>query len=1504
MSKNSNVMVAVRIRPENRAVRKCLSVANSREISVGKRVFNYDHVFADNASQADIYTHCVKKLVDGCFKGYNATIFAYGQTGSGKTHSIVGLAQDEEDEGVIPRAIRHVYETLDTVHTGNTSRLVSVHVSFLEIYNEECRDLLHVDIPSRDIMIREDKDGRIFFTGAREEAVSSVNAAMKCLEMGNLQRTTGGTFMNASSSRSHAIFTISLELLEYQQEVSLSLSHEEKKDVDPEEDSTPRRNDKTNVDGRYIQSKLHLVDLAGSERAKRTGAEGLRLKESVGINQGLLALGKVIRALTINANANTNASAIDSVGNAIGNVSVKHNHVPYRESKLTRFLQDSLGGNSCTVMLACVSAADVNTHETLSTLTYAARARAVTNKVRANIKAAPIAAAGTGTGGGGGENASHSMDIESAVVSALRLQLAQMQQQMLQMRQEKDSMLKHNNNIGVGSKGGKGASVGMGIGIGMGATIGAADNSNSMLRSSINSLYDSINAGSFHAVGGELGRPKNGEDEGEGEENADISGVSATSQDKLTVAQLLPQLQDIQQGLEVALQDLGKEITGDRYYAQGTFWGLICASTASSEALEELLCQARSLSEAGQRLHLSMSSANGNVNSVRNSISDLNNLPSPRALSKNAGYVEMQQKEITKLKAELQECYDDLKRDEEIFQEKMKDLKKSRKNVKSLESANKALLEENQSQYQQIQKMLYDRDSVSVSVAESATATATMKAPSRAESKHSDLFLEDATDSNSDSKLAPSQVKAAAGIEPIDYSLYLDPEDDEEEDLQAKEEKAIRSEDPDLSHMLEVLVPDMDLAQLMEDLESIQSERDLLLVANQTVESRYRIVAEEAHAQKDDYEKKQKDLKKKLQELEVGIRLKQSCISDLVRAESEAAAAAEQHSANVRALERKTASLQAELSTLRANHARDVQVATEERSRLQFLEMRATEAEDELDALRKEARRQEKRAAQDRVATEQKREDLRKAEALSDDLLQLRNEYAKVSSQLEGNESAHRKALDRLTSQVSTHRKQAEESAAKIKQLETKNAELSSRLERNAKAAKDRSGNGHTSASSRAFVPVPGSVAFGSKMSTGVGTSASTRAEDKGGHALEQDSTVSAVGRGAGGRNAHFQGSQLSQGSSTSSGGRPRRALTSDWLLRRVDELTAARFARIEVKKLTARCTELARERKAVRVEADSLQKKVLGTSPASKRDKYLSQLAEIDSRLSKLTQIASQKVHGSKQQRDSEAVIAQLKQARVNVVTKMDNSNASASHCNEETEDSSRLHDLLDELETLDAEYDLNSMRLEEERRKISKGAPAATATDTAVGVGGAGKGEAEVSILAREIERRGDMDTSQLQLLLSISGALIDSRHRTSADAAEILELQCRLDEQDSKIEELNDMVSKSRGLNMQKIEQVRREAEDKEAFLLQQLRAAEARALETSNIMRKSHDAVVFTGHLPPSLLNVHRDSLARESLMNLNISRDSFSGDSTGAGSSQGKSVGTKKTGGKNYQRSTS
>jgi kinesin family protein 4/21/27 len=209
-----------------------------------------------------------------------------------------------------------------------------VTVSFVEIYNEEIKDLLNLKANAEPLNVREENN-TIRVVNLLEIDVNDAMETIRWLQKGSSQRVVGGTAMNDSSSRSHAIFTITLE-------------------------------QRADVEAAMTRSKFHLVDLAGSERQSKTKAEGLRLKEGININLGLLALGNVISVLG------------DDTGS-------KLKHVPYRESKLTRLLQDSLGGNSHTVMLACVSPADSNIEETLNTLRYADRARKIKNKPVVNI---------------------------------------------------------------------------------------------------------------------------------------------------------------------------------------------------------------------------------------------------------------------------------------------------------------------------------------------------------------------------------------------------------------------------------------------------------------------------------------------------------------------------------------------------------------------------------------------------------------------------------------------------------------------------------------------------------------------------------------------------------------------------------------------------------------------------------------------------------------------------------------------------------------------------------------------------------------------------------------------------------------------------------------------------------------------------------------------------------------------------------------------------------------
>ncbi|NP_001360493.1 Kinesin-like protein klp-12 [Caenorhabditis elegans] len=360
------VQVALRIRPQgNRekleGSRVCTSVLpNDPQVTIGgDRSFTYDHVFDMPTLQYVVYESCVEKLVDGLFDGYNATVLAYGQTGSGKTHTMgtafdAAVTQKEEDLGVIPRAIQHTFRKIaeckaQAIEQGLLEPAFEVSVQFVELYNDDVLDLLSDDRSmSSSIRIHEDSRGEIVLHGVEQRSVFDMHGTMDILKNGALNRTVAATNMNEQSSRSHAIFTLHLK----QQRVA----------ANPLDESGEQKTGELEME--MLCAKFHFVDLAGSERMKRTGATGDRAKEGISINVGLLALGNVIAAL----------------GGANGKVS----HVPYRDSKLTRLLQDSLGGNSRTLMIACCSPSDSDFVETLNTMKYANRAKEIKNKVVAN----------------------------------------------------------------------------------------------------------------------------------------------------------------------------------------------------------------------------------------------------------------------------------------------------------------------------------------------------------------------------------------------------------------------------------------------------------------------------------------------------------------------------------------------------------------------------------------------------------------------------------------------------------------------------------------------------------------------------------------------------------------------------------------------------------------------------------------------------------------------------------------------------------------------------------------------------------------------------------------------------------------------------------------------------------------------------------------------------------------------------------------------------------------
>eukprot|EP00073_Rattus_norvegicus_P048541 XP_017450788.1 PREDICTED: kinesin-like protein KIF21A isoform X16 [Rattus norvegicus] len=371
----SSVRVAVRIRPQLakekiEGCHICTSVTPGEpQVFLGKdKAFTFDYVFDIDSQQEQIYTQCIEKLIEGCFEGYNATVFAYGQTGAGKTYTM-GTGFDvnimEEEQGIISRAVKHLFKSIEEKKTSAIKNGVpppefKVNAQFLELYNEEVLDLFDTtrDIDAKNkksnIRIHEDSTGGIYTVGVTTRTVNTEPEMMQCLKLGALSRTTASTQMNVQSSRSHAIFTIHV----CQTRVCPQTDAENVTDNKMVSESPQMNEFET------LTAKFHFVDLAGSERLKRTGATGERAKEGISINCGLLALGNVISAL--------------------GDKSKRATHVPYRDSKLTRLLQDSLGGNSQTIMIACVSPSDRDFMETLNTLKYANRARNIKNKVMVN----------------------------------------------------------------------------------------------------------------------------------------------------------------------------------------------------------------------------------------------------------------------------------------------------------------------------------------------------------------------------------------------------------------------------------------------------------------------------------------------------------------------------------------------------------------------------------------------------------------------------------------------------------------------------------------------------------------------------------------------------------------------------------------------------------------------------------------------------------------------------------------------------------------------------------------------------------------------------------------------------------------------------------------------------------------------------------------------------------------------------------------------------------------
>uniref|UniRef100_H2V4V3 Kinesin-like protein n=1 Tax=Takifugu rubripes TaxID=31033 RepID=H2V4V3_TAKRU len=354
----SHVKVVVRVRPENEREKRenyenvvqvvdnhmlifdpkkedvsCFGSQRVRNRNITKKAkkdlkFVFDHVFNENSTQLDIFENTTKAVLDGLMNGFNCTVFAYGATGAGKTHTMLG---SQDDPGVMYRTMKDLFKRMDDA---KDEKEFAVAFSYLEVYNEQIRDLLANVGP---LAVREDSSKGVVVQGLTLHQPKSAEHILEALDSGNRNRTQHPTDMNATSSRSHAVFQIYLR----QQDKTASLNH--------------------NV----CIAKMSLIDLAGSERASATNAKGARLREGANINRSLLALGNVI--------------------NALADPKSKKAHIPYRDSKLTRLLKDSLGGNCRTVMIANVSPSSKSYDDTHNTLKYANRAKEIKSSLKSNV---------------------------------------------------------------------------------------------------------------------------------------------------------------------------------------------------------------------------------------------------------------------------------------------------------------------------------------------------------------------------------------------------------------------------------------------------------------------------------------------------------------------------------------------------------------------------------------------------------------------------------------------------------------------------------------------------------------------------------------------------------------------------------------------------------------------------------------------------------------------------------------------------------------------------------------------------------------------------------------------------------------------------------------------------------------------------------------------------------------------------------------------------------------
>jgi len=355
LNTSKNFRVITRVRPlsptdvGNNIKVSIKALEETSQIEVGSKHFSFDAVYGPESTQSQVYKHGVSDLVPGLLSGMNATVLAYGHTGSGKTHTIFGGSKKmENSDGILHRAVFDLFESIKR----SDCRLenVEVTISCLEIYNEEIKDLISPQTRPADLVIRVDKKEGIYIQNLSHRQVKSHYEVFDLLKSAREKRATASTSYNTTSSRSHAICTLN---------ITACLSGKENY-------------------GTQIKSKLTFVDLAGSERVNKAEMERTRMKEGININKSLLVLGQVLSTLSeIGKGQNESVSAAST-------------HVKYRDSKLTRILQEVLEGNSKTVMVACVASTESSGKESTNTLRYAENARNIKIKPVKNIFMKPM----------------------------------------------------------------------------------------------------------------------------------------------------------------------------------------------------------------------------------------------------------------------------------------------------------------------------------------------------------------------------------------------------------------------------------------------------------------------------------------------------------------------------------------------------------------------------------------------------------------------------------------------------------------------------------------------------------------------------------------------------------------------------------------------------------------------------------------------------------------------------------------------------------------------------------------------------------------------------------------------------------------------------------------------------------------------------------------------------------------------------------------------------------